>query len=204
MSVIRRFFWFVPTVVWMIVIFQFSGQDGELSAGMSYKVTAEIADFLHVTVLRDKSPEELIETLHPVVRKGAHMTEYAILMTLLFLSFFFSMLATRSAAVSIVISFIYACFDELHQSYVSGRAGRFEDVCIDMTGVLIAVALILFIYSAWQSRHLKKEERLKEQEEEAWDEQIRLAREEGAKLERARLRSEMKKRREARMYKRDD
>ena len=92
MSVIRRFFWFVPTVVWMIVIFQFSGQDGELSAGLSYKVTAEIADFLHVTVLRDKSPEELIETLHPVVRKGAHMTEYAILMTLLFLSFFFSML----------------------------------------------------------------------------------------------------------------
>lgn len=187
MNVMRRFFWFIPTIVWMIVIFRFSGQQGELSASLSYKVTQEISEVLHETVMPGRSVAELTELLHPAVRKAAHMAEYAVLFTLLFLSFFFSVLATRSAAISIVISFVYACVDEFHQTLVSGRSGNPLDICVDMTGVLIAVAIVLFIYSGWQSAHLKKEERKKEKIRLETDEQIRQAREEGARLERERL-----------------
>ena len=191
MKVFRRFFWFVPTVIWMVVIFQFSSQEGIQSPSISRKVTEYAAKVLHSTVLQDQDYEVIVEVLHPAVRKTAHMAEYAILYVLLFLSFFFSMLATRSAALSIVIAFIYAIMDETHQTYVSGRSGQFYDVCVDMTGVLIAVCIVLFVYSFWQGRHLRKEELVKEQQEMETDERIRQARIEGARFERERLRREM-------------
>lgn len=191
MKTFRRFFWFVPTVVWMVVIFQFSAQEAQVSAGLSLKVSEKVADVLHETVMTGYPEDQIVEIVHPIVRKCAHMAEYAVLYTLLFLSFFFSMLATRSAAVSVVISFIYACIDEVHQMFVPGRSGNYMDVCVDMTGVLAAVAVILFIYSSWQEHHIYKEELKKEKLEIETDERIRAARREGARLERERLRREM-------------
>ncbi len=203
MKTIRRFFWFVPTIIWMVVMFQFSSQVGPQSASLSLKVTEKVARTLHETVLEDRDYDELVVILHPIVRKCAHMAEYAVLYVLLFLSFFFSMLATRSAALSIVIAFLYAVFDETHQAFVQGRSGSYLDVCVDMTGVLAAVCVILFVYSFWQSRHLTKEERRREQLESETeervrqeiesetDERIRRARIEGARLEHERLRRQM-------------
>ena len=46
---------------------------------------------------------------------------------------------------SIVVSFIYACFDEFHQLYVTGRTGQLMDIGIDMIGVLIGV-LVFYVY----------------------------------------------------------
>lgn len=193
MKAFRRFFWFVPTVLWMVLIFHLSGQEGTASAGLSYKVAEKTAVILHETVLPDRSTDELITLIHPGVRKGAHMTEYAVLYTLLFLSFFFSTLATRSAAISIVVSFLYACLDEFHQSFVAGRSGNAMDVCVDMTGVLIAVAIILFIYSTWQGWHLEREETRRERLASETEERVKQARIEGAHLERERLRREAMK-----------
>ena len=46
---------------------------------------------------------------------------------------------------SIVLGFIYACFDEFHQLYVTGRTGQLMDIGIDMIGVLFGV-LVFYIY----------------------------------------------------------
>ncbi|HUM82820.1 MAG TPA: VanZ family protein [Lachnospiraceae bacterium] len=157
MKKIRKYLWFVPAIVWMIVIFQFSGQVGTVSSGVSLKVTEGIVTVIEKFRQGDEADEEnLVTRLHPYVRKAAHMTEYAVLFVLLFLSFIFSTVATRSAAISIVISFVYSCSDEIHQRFVSNRSGQWTDVCIDMTGVLFAVALVLFIYSGWQLRKGRK------------------------------------------------
>ena len=37
---------------------------------------------------------------------------------------------------SVVITFVYACSDEIHQLFVADRAGRGTDVLIDMCGQL--------------------------------------------------------------------
>ncbi len=143
----------------MVVIFNFSGQPGEESAGLSLQVTQQIVKIVKHLGVTHKDTEELTEILHPAVRKAAHMTEYAILYILLFLSFFFIVHAVRSAALSILIAFAYACLDETHQLFVQGRGGTFMDVCVDMTGVVFAVALVLFIYSSWQARQFSKNEK---------------------------------------------
>lgn len=151
---IRKYFWYVPAIIWMLVIFNLSGQVGQASGRLSLQVTEKIVDVIEVVRGGDEEDAyRLTVKLHPYVRKLAHMTEYGILYTLLMLSFLASMVTTRSMSFSILMSFLYACMDEFHQTFVSSRAGQFTDVCIDMTGVLTAVTVTLFIYSFWQERN---------------------------------------------------
>ena len=68
-----------------------------------------------------------------ILRKGAHLTEYAILMILL--------VRTRIPVwLALVFGVLYASSDEWHQTYVEGREGRPRDVLIDTIGLLIGLA----------------------------------------------------------------
>jgi VanZ family protein len=67
-----------------------------------------------------------------LLRKCAHMTEYAILAVLL-------VLATGSRAAAFALAVAYACSDEWHQTFVRGRHGSPVDVGIDAVGVLIGL-----------------------------------------------------------------
>jgi VanZ family protein len=66
-----------------------------------------------------------------VLRKLAHVTEYAVLGFLL--------ARVVSAAPAFALGVLYAVTDELHQSFVSGRHGAPRDVVIDSFGVAIGV-----------------------------------------------------------------
>jgi VanZ family protein len=69
-----------------------------------------------------------------VLRKGAHMTEYAILASLL-------IRATGSFAWAFGIAVAYAATDEFHQTFVRGRHGSPIDVGIDAVGAMIGIAV---------------------------------------------------------------
>ena len=70
-----------------------------------------------------------------VLRKGAHMTEYAILAVLF-------VRATGSSAWAFPLTVAYAASDEVHQLFVRGRHGSPLDVAIDGVGALIGLALL--------------------------------------------------------------
>ena len=67
-----------------------------------------------------------------VLRKLAHVTEYAVL------GFLLARAAPLAAAFALGV--LYAVSDELHQSFVSGRQGAPRDVAIDALGVVIGLA----------------------------------------------------------------
>lgn len=69
-----------------------------------------------------------------VLRKIAHVAEYAVLGALL-------ARATARANLAFALGTLYAISDEIHQSFVPGRAGSPLDVAIDAVGVTIGVAL---------------------------------------------------------------
>jgi VanZ family protein len=69
-----------------------------------------------------------------VLRKCAHMTEYAVLAFLL-------ARAIGREAPAFVAGVLYAVSDELHQSFVRGRHASPVDVAIDAVGLLIGLAL---------------------------------------------------------------
>ena len=72
------------------------------------------------------------------VKKGAHITEYAILYLLLFRALH-SVMITRTAFIfSAVIGVLYAISDEYHQTFVPLREGRVRDVVIDSIGIFLA------------------------------------------------------------------
>jgi VanZ family protein len=97
----------IPVVVWAAVIFAFSAVPS-LNSGLG--------------------------TWDYVLRKGAHMTEYAILAALL-------LRATRSYRSAWPLAVAYACTDEFHQHFVRGRHASPIDVAIDAVGALIGLAL---------------------------------------------------------------
>jgi VanZ family protein len=68
-----------------------------------------------------------------VLRKLAHLAEYAILGGLVYR-------AARSAPVAVLLSSAYAATDEIHQAFVAGRHGSPLDWLIDTAGIVLGVA----------------------------------------------------------------
>ena len=80
-----------------------------------------------------------------VIRKTAHMVEYAILAFLLYrASGGRGSLAQqpRMATWCILAAVAYSFTDEFHQMFVPGREASLVDVCIDSVGALLALRLI--------------------------------------------------------------
>jgi len=67
-----------------------------------------------------------------ILRKAAHMTEYAILAALL-------RRATGSYGWAFVLAVAYAASDEFHQTFVRGRHGTPVDVAIDTIGISLGL-----------------------------------------------------------------
>ena len=133
----KKYIYIIPAVLWMIFIFYMSSRTGDDSSAVSNPMT----DFI-VGLFQKVRNDSVVEIM---VRKGAHMTEYGILLALLALAVRKAGGRMASAGVyiwSVVITFVYACSDEIHQLFVADRAGRGTDVLIDMCGALAALLII--------------------------------------------------------------
>ena len=108
----------LPVVVWCYVIYFFSGIPGLATPFGVWDI---------------------------VLRKCAHITEYFVLTFLLIRAFRKSFRISSGLMILCVsvVSFLYACSDEYHQTFVAHRSGTFRDVIIDSAGILIAA----YIYS---------------------------------------------------------
>jgi VanZ family protein len=76
-----------------------------------------------------------------VLRKLAHVSEYALLGLLL-------ARAVRRPALAVVLAACYAVTDEIHQTFVEGRHGAPLDVAIDTAGALVGV----LVWLRWSRR----------------------------------------------------
>lgn len=146
-----RLLWYIPAVLWMVVIFRMSAQSGAQSGSLSLRVTEEVVDVIEEVRGGDVADRErLVALLHAPVRKAAHMAEYAALALFLMLAFSANMRGIPAIAWSMPATFLYACSDELHQRFVSERAGQFEDVAIDMLGASAMVFLALMALGIYE------------------------------------------------------
>ena len=107
----------LPVLVWAAVIFAFSSIPS-LNSGLG--------------------------TWDYVLRKCAHMTEYAILAVLL-------VRATGSYRAAFALAVAYAATDEFHQTFVRGRHGTAVDVGIDAVGALIGLAVWRSKLETWST-----------------------------------------------------
>ena len=112
----------LPALTWAAVIFAFSAQP----------------DLPHV-------PQSLLDLL---VRKGAHMTEYAILAVLLYRALVPAVVREGPSAplLAWLLAVAYAMSDEVHQSFVPGRTAAVLDVGIDATGALLGLIALHLVH----------------------------------------------------------
>lgn len=129
---------FLPAALWYGVIWFFSAQTGSESQDMSDGVLGLFGyDILN-------SPMALSALLSFLVRKAAHMGVFFVLAGLLY----WALRGVRPrlrAGLALGLCAGLAALDELHQLFVPGRSGRWQDVVIDSLGglcLLGAVALV--------------------------------------------------------------
>lgn len=134
----------VLTLLWMIVIFSFSAKTADVSTQDSLWAGKKIGKLIITDFEKWTDEEQTVfaEKIEYPIRKGAHLTEYAILGILLLCSWDFSKHSLKNKLwCSWLLGTLYAASDEFHQLFVDGRSGQLTDVMIDSIGVMIGVLI---------------------------------------------------------------
>lgn len=157
---------FLPALLMMYIIFSFSAQTGEVSGELSYKISYQIVETKNEILNTGKSYDELAyeaESIHYYVRKAAHMTEYCLLA--IAISFPLYVYRVRGFWLFLLAGIVcvgFACLDEYHQSFVSGRTPGITDVGFDSLGALVGILLVqLFCWSSLHNPNASKKSRKK-------------------------------------------
>ena len=149
----RRFLknW-LPVLVWVGVIF----------LGSTNLMSAEHTSRFIVPFLRWLKPDISAETLasiHFILRKCAHVAEYAILGLLLLRAATLMTNFKRSIPIlygSVLgVCLLVAATDEFHQTFVASRGASVRDIMIDSGGVILGL-LIGLIFGMSRSIRLEK------------------------------------------------
>ena len=156
---VMRYVFIGLSVLLAVVIFLFSSQDrtqsGETSEGF--------AEFWR-DVLSGMVPSSFLDWMAEYIRKGAHIFLYACLgltVTLSCMTFDFGRMEWAYFALPVLLCFLYACTDEIHQIFVAGRSGKFADVLVDGIGFVLSALVCNLIRVL--SHFLKKRKEQKEE-----------------------------------------
>lgn len=143
----KRIIYTTLLIIWMIVIFMFSNQNGKESKSVSDKVTSNVIDAVEVVTKDDVSDDKrnnIIKDSRFVVRKLAHFSLYFILGILSYLTISSYNISNRVIVYSLLLCFLYACSDETHQMFSDGRTFRILDIFIDTMGASISNFICLY------------------------------------------------------------
>jgi VanZ family protein len=146
-----------PVVFWLGVI-RAESTDTASSANtgaLLYKV---------ITTVAPRVQPSLIEQLNAVLRKTGHFLGYAILSALVLLALrrtnrdrlcnlmrrpwgtrLHDYWRLEWAVLGILVTVVTATFDEIHQTFIPSRTGRWQDVVLDGCGALAMQALIYLL-----------------------------------------------------------
>ena len=114
--------------------------NGEDSGALSGGIMQWINTFLRLD-------EAGADTLHRVIRKGAHFTEFACLGLLL--TWLFGMMGEKKGhlfCMPLLCGMMAACMDETIQVFVPGRGPSPIDIWIDTCGVIAGITFLLVGY----------------------------------------------------------
>lgn len=145
---------FIPALLLMYMIYNFSAQTGDISSQLSYKVSyklVETADMILETNMEDWEIESWSYRIHGFTRKLAHMAEYfALAVAISFPLYVYGIRGIWLMFLAGLICVAFACGDEYHQSFVDGRGPSKRDVFIDSFGAFWGIVLVRIV--GWTGR----------------------------------------------------
>jgi VanZ family protein len=147
----------LPLLIWMGVIFIASTPSG--SADNTRPIVNSILRQFFPDIIRYMTAEQ-IDQMDWIIRKGAHVTEYAILALLAYRAFRLGRPGYQYSypAWTLIIGTLYAASDEYHQSFFPSRGASVIDVLIDMLGVAVGIALSLWGHCGELQKQIEKQQ----------------------------------------------
>lgn len=151
---VQSFFVFV----WINIIMGFSSETGEESGLLSKTLLFRSMSFFGGT--GGKSMSEIVGSesflqYEKILRKSAHMFEYAVL-ALLVWAVIYTVIKipwVLSYCTAVAAVFIVAICDEKNQSIMSGRYGSMTDVWVDLIGAGLMIIGIMMVVSLTKTRY---------------------------------------------------
>ena len=166
-------------VLLYLLIFAFSGQDGEESGSLSSMISEKCAELLNA-ISGKHWTQNVIDSMaayfeHPI-RKLAHFSEYACMGVLLYGVWRPWKERTRKLYSSppmhawnrklylliVLWVFVSAGADEFHQLFVPGRYGCFADVVLDTCGGAFGLLVCVCVEKIVRRRKQKRKDKEKE------------------------------------------
>ena len=150
----------VPAAILLLalymLIFGFSDQDAEQSGSLSMRFSESCVEFLNAISGGHWSQSfmaDLAEYFEHPVRKMAHFGEYMCVGILTYLVWSPWMNKRKALYILVVVLvFVSAALDEIHQYFVPGRWCSFADVCLDTAGGAFGLLLCLLAVKVRKSK----------------------------------------------------
>jgi len=142
----RRKVFGILSIIWMVVIFVFSGRNGVQSTSDSTRTTMLLDSIVgDGTYVYDY-------TIDFMMRKAAHVGEYFVLSLLVTQVFIKNWNKIgKSCLISWLCVTIYSITDETHQLFVPGRSGQVRDVIVDSFGAVVGVMVTLIAVGLYRN-----------------------------------------------------
>ena len=150
----------LPVVLIIIMIFGFGSDDADSSGELSSFVTEKLLYVINKLFALKWTAEKIhnsVPLYEGVVRRGAHITEFALLT---FFTFVFLYCRKIKNSLAFILTFVFAAviavLDELNQLYVDGRSGSVQDVLTDCAGSAMVLIIILLMLSMARFYHWRR------------------------------------------------
>ena len=130
--------YWLPVLVWMALIYTASGDKRSMQHSSRFIEPVIRWLFPHLA-------DDTVQFMVFLVRKAAHVTEYALLALLLWRALRKPVRRDprpwqwSQAGFALLCAALYASSDEIHQLFVPHREGRIQDVMIDTSGAALGL-----------------------------------------------------------------
>ncbi len=139
----------IVLILWMALIFYLSSQVANDSTTTT-NIVVEIIYNLYKTIFKNPlSINAFTNIFFTPIRKLAHFSEFLILGILAYL-YISECKIKNNYLWSMLLSFLYAISDEIHQIFVPGRYCAITDILIDTFGAFIGILFIHLIINKWK------------------------------------------------------
>lgn len=137
----------LAVILWTAFIWNNSAKPAVESAGQSLQVLEQLKYILSVLDLDE-------DVLHFLVRKSAHVLEFAVLGALLaaFTGRQWQTDQKFALLLAFTLGLMTAVIDETIQLAYDGRAGMVQDLWVDLSGVLLGMILAQLIFASVKTK----------------------------------------------------
>lgn len=111
--------------------------------------------FISSSIPMDKNADvpKFIISLDPTLQNLLHIPVFGLLPFLWLKSFTkHSILTSTKVIITLIITILFGCLEEFHQSFVSGRYGSLTDMLLNIVGIFMG---IVFFYRSRKKRNIQ-------------------------------------------------